>query len=277
MTHLRLTTAAAAMFLGLAGAAPAQDADTVVATVDGTEITLGHMIVLAERLPDQYLQLPDQELFDGILQQLIQQTALGATQEATRRTDLILENEERALLASDAIRALAEAAVTDEALEELYRTRYAEAEPEREFNAAHILVETEEEAQAIVTELEGGADFATLAREKSTGPSGPNGGDLGWFSAGMMVPEFETAVMALEPGAVSAPVQTQFGWHVIKLNEVRDKPIPTLDQVRPELADTLQQAAVEEAIDSATEGATIDRAEPGSIDAALLRNSSLLD
>jgi len=145
-----------------------------------------------------------------------------------------------------------------------------------EFNASHILVETEEEAQALIEALDGGADFAELAQEKSTGPSGPNGGQLGWFGPGMMVPEFENAVAGMEPGEVSAPVQTQFGWHVIKLNETRDQDIPELDEVRAELEAMVRNAAVEAEVDRLTGEADISRTEV-EVDPALIRQTDLLE
>ena len=126
-----------------------------------------------------------------------------------------------------------------------------------------------------MTELEGGADFATLAQERSTGPSGPNGGELGWFGTGQMVPEFENAVTGLEVGAVSDPVETQFGWHVVKLNESRDVPPPTLDQVRDDIVNQIRQTRVEERLAELRAAASpeilIDQ-----IDAAALRDDSLL-
>lgn len=270
---------ALALIVGLAAPVHAQDASTVVATVNGTEITLGHMITVRATLPEQYQQLPDDVLFDGILNQLIQQTTLAETRNGaeTMRMRVALENEKRAMLAAEAVEGIATEAVTDEALQAAYDEQFANAEQGTEFSAAHILVETEEEAQALITELEGGAEFAALAREKSTGPSGPNGGDLGWFSAGMMVQPFQDAVEALEVGKVSAPVQTQFGWHVIQLKETREKDAPTLDAVREQLSQSIQQEAVEASINALVEAASVDRMEKGEIDAALLRNTDLLD
>jgi len=275
MSKLRATTAALALLL--AGPALAQTADTVVATVNGTDITLGHMIVLQQRLPDQYKELPDQVLFDGILEQLIQQTALGSqVGELNKRAQLIMDNERRALLAGDVIDQKANGAVTDDALQAAYDAVYATAEGEMEYQASHILVETEDEAKALIGQLNGGADFATLAQEKSTGPSGPNGGALGWFGPGMMVPEFEQAVMALKVGEISPPVQTQFGWHVLILTDSRPKAAPSLDDVREELSDGIRQQAVEEMVRQATETAKITRPDSGTIDAAMLRNANLL-
>ena len=278
MNH-RTSWLAGAMALALGPAAlHAQDydADTVLARVGGTEITLGHMIVAKTTLPAQFRQLPDEVLFPGILDQLIQQVALAQSLEApTKATQLTIENQRTGLLAGEALGIAGEAAVTDAALQEAYAARYAEAEPTTEFNASHILVETEEKARELIAELEGGADFATLAQEHSTGPSGPNGGALGWFGPGMMVPEFEAAVVALEAGQISPPVQTQFGWHVVKLNETRLAEAPPLEEVREEIAAELQRAAVEARIAEVVEAAEIERLEV-EIDPAAISDMSLV-
>ncbi len=254
-------------------------ADTVVAIVNGEPITLGEMIATAETLPDQYRNLPDDVLFEGILNQLIQQTALSQALEAPepRRIPLSLKNERRLLRAGAQIERIAKDAVTDEAIRQAYEERYAKAEPSKEYNASHILVETKEEAEEIIQELEKGADFAGLAREKSTGPSGPNGGQLGWFGPGMMVKPFEDAVIALEPGQISEPVETQFGWHVIRLNETRLKDAPKLEDVREELRQEIERAAVEKAIKEIADKADVEKPGEGKIPPAALRDSSLID
>ena len=279
-TH-RLTTAAAALFLGLSGMAQAEnhaDADMVVATVNGTEITLGHMIVLKSRLPAQYQQLPPNVLFDGILDQLVQQSLLGqGVDSLSAGSRMTLENEERALRAAEAIQDLSLNATSDEALQAAYEATYGNVDPETEYNASHILVATEEEAQTIIADLEAGADFATTAQEKSTGPSGPRGGELGWFGQGAMVAPFEEAVIAMETGAISSPVQTQFGWHVIKLNETRLKSAPALEEVRGELMENVRMDAIEARVEELTAAADITRSTVDEVDPALLDDLSLLE
>ncbi|MFD0982170.1 peptidylprolyl isomerase [Tropicimonas aquimaris] len=259
--------------------AAAQDvtADTVVATVGGKDITLGHMIVARNALPPQYQQLEAQVLFQGVLDQLVQQTALAQSlgDEVTTATKLSIDNQTSGLLAGEALGKAIQAAVTEEAVQAAYDARFADAEPETEFRAAHILVETEDEAKALKQELDGGADFAALAREKSTGPSGPNGGDLGWFGKGMMVPEFEAAVIALEPGQISEPVQTQFGWHVVKLDETRLAEAPTLDEVRQELVAEIEGATIDAVVTEVMESAEVVRPEV-EIDPASINNLDLV-
>ena len=227
---------------GLAMAAPvaAQDitADTVVATVGKTDITLGHMIAMSQNLDEEQRRLPPEVIFQGVLERLIQQEAVSQTRtNLSRLSELYLENERRSLLAREAITDIAETiTVSPDEIERAYEARYQEDDPPREFNASHILLESEAEARDVLGELEAGADFAELAMERSAGPSGPNGGDLGWFGTGQMVPEFENAVAGLDKGQVSGPVQTQFGWHIIILNDVRDGSVPTFDDVQPSTA-----------------------------------------
>ncbi|WP_375260762.1 peptidylprolyl isomerase [Palleronia sp.] len=275
MRKLGTMTVAAMLAFGLP--AVAQDASTVVATVNGTDITLGHMIAMRERLPQQYQSLDDQTLFEGVLEQLIQQTALGDQADGlSRRGELVIENERRALAASEIIQRLADDAVTEEQVQEVYDTEYGGAEPTTEYNASHILVESESAAQDLIERLNAGEDFAELARAESTGPSGPSGGELGWFGQGTMVEPFEQAVQELEVGEVSEPVQTEFGWHVIKLNETREQSAPPLDEVRGEIEGQLQMQAVESIVSSAVEDAEASRPET-QVDPAAIRNDALLD
>jgi len=278
LTFLASLAVAASMALP----AVAQDEpnrDTVIATVNGTDITLGNMIVVRASLPEQYQNLPDEVLFKGILDQLIQQTALAETFEGDlpARVTLSLENETRSLTAGEVIEKLLGEPASEDAIKAAYDEQYANADQGEEYNASHILVETEDEAKAIKKELDDGADFATLAKEKSTGPSGPGGGSLGWFGAGMMVPPFEAAVAALEPGAVSDPVKTQFGWHVIKLNETRKAEAPTLESVREELDLQVRQTRVQTSIEELTAAANVDKSGAEGIDPAVLKNLDWLN
>ncbi|MEM7089955.1 MAG: peptidylprolyl isomerase [Pseudomonadota bacterium] len=259
LTFLPSLALAAVMALPLA-AETDPDASTVVARVNGDEITLGHVIATASALPAQYQQLENQVLYDFILEQLIQQHLLGQEQDELNTLNALrLENEARSLRAVQTVNALIDTVITDEAIQAAYDAQFADFAGEDEFDASHILVETEEEAQEIKAQLDDGADFAELAQQRSTGPSGPNGGALGWFGKGQMVPEFETAVLELEKGQVSDPVQTQFGWHVVMLNDTRTSEAPALDSVRADLAQTLQQEAVQARIDELTQQAQIDR------------------
>jgi len=264
--------------LALPGFAQETTADTVIATVNGVDITLGHMIATKTGLPDQYKSLPDDVLFEGILAQLIQQTVLSQALEGepSRTITLTLENERRSMRAGESLDAKISGAITDEALQAAYNARFADAEPTTEFNASHILVETEAEAQDIQKQLNEGADFAELAKEKSTGPSGANGGSLGWFGPGMMVKPFEDAVVAMKAGEISGPVQTQFGWHILILNESRLQDTPSLDSIKAELEAEIQQQIVEDIVKGLTEKAVVTRVEENSVDPSSLSDLSLI-
>lgn len=271
----------AAFAFAAAGMAGAEEptADTVIATVNGTDITLGHMIAMRESLPPQYLQLDDRTLFDGILDQIVQQEALADVAEADlrKRDTLALENQRRSYLSGVTLDETAKAAVTDEVVQALFDEKYSHAEPGKEYSAAHILVATEEEAKAIRAELDGGADFAAIATEKSTDRgSAAAGGDLGWFGVGMMVKPFEDAVIAMQKGEISGPVESQFGWHVIKLNDVRTAAKPTIEDVRTELEGELQGRAVEARVTELTSAAKVEKKVEG-IDPAILKNVALID
>lgn len=282
MSKLINKLSAGAIALMLALPAHAQDdltADSVIANVNGTEITLGHMLMVRASLPEQYQNLPNDVLWDGILDQIIQQTVLTQLKEGEdgRRITLALENERRSLQAAQVIEGIVAEAVTEEAVQEAYEQTYLQGDATKEFNASHILVTTREEAAEIVEEIKAGADFAEVAREKSTGPSGPNGGQLGWFGPGMMVPEFQVAVESMEVGAVSDPVQTQFGWHVITLNEKRIKEAPPLEAVRAEIENQISQTAVAQEIEAQTQAATITRTDKADIDVSILGSLDLLE
>lgn len=257
----------------------APTAATVIATVNGTDITLGHMIALAERLPAQYQTLPDDVLFKGILDQLVQQEMLmDSVQDAiTLRDDLNLQNDRRGYLSQQALVPVVTAAVTEAAIKAEYDARVAAIPPATEYHAAHILVDSEEKAKELKAQLDGGADFAELAKANSTDTgSGAQGGDLGWFGTGMMVKPFEDAVVAAEPGKVTAPVQSDFGWHLILVQETRPAAPPALEDLQDEIAQDLEQKAIEAKVGELTKAARIEKPGEG-IDPAILKNTTLID
>lgn len=252
--------------------------DTVVASVNGTDITLGHVIVAYTTLPAQFQQLEPSVLMGAIIDQLISQTALAQSfdGEPSRAAILSLENEERSLIAAEAVELVMAGDIPEGEVRAIYDERYAGGVAGEEYNASHILVETEDEAQTIVDDLAAGADFAETAREKSTGPSGPGGGELGWFGTGRMVPDFEAAVIALEVGQVSQPVQTQFGWHVIKLNDTRSLDAPKFEEVRADIELELRQEAVSNRVQELVDAADVVRPDISNVDPALVSNVELL-
>lgn len=279
-TSTRFATVTA-VFAALAMPATAQTAATVVARVGTTEITLGHAIMLRTQLPQQFAQVPDTTLFPAIIDQLIEQELLAQSRAGavTRTEQLMLDNETRNFLANAVLTEAAMAAVTDESIAvayEAYSAAYGAGEPVMEFHAAHILVTTEEARDQVVAALDEGREFAEVAAEFSIDGSAQQGGDLGWFAAGMMIPDFQAAVEALEAGQVSAPVQTRFGWHVIKLFETRNQSVPELATVRDELVSQIQREATRAVIDGLRAAASVENLAEG-LDPALLSQRALLD
>ncbi len=226
-------------------AAPATD--PVVGLVDGQAIHLSDISDAVKGLPDEYRGMPAPTLFPLLLDQLIDRKAVAIVarkqgldkdpavqREVARAEDAALQN---ALLSRD-ISPL----VTDAAVHARYDKDYKGKTGEEEVHAEHILVPTEDEAKSVIAELGKGADFAALAKQHSKDPGAANGGDLGWFKAGDMLPEFSAAAFALKPGQITqTPVKTRFGWHVIKLEERRMAPPPSFEQAHDELRQTMIQ------------------------------------
>ena len=274
---MRATVAVAALASPLA----AQDAptrDTVVATVNGTDITLGAVVLSIAQLPEQYRAAPPEFLYENVLNQLIQQQLLADTVEvAPARVALALANQERALLAGEAIDGLLPAATSEEALRAAYDANFTAENAATEYSAAHILVETEDEAKAVIERVNAGEAFADLAVELSKDPgSGTNGGDLGWFVPEMMVEPFGATVAAMEDGAVSEPVQTQFGWHVILRNESRQQPLPEFEAVKSQLQAQLEEEAIEARLAELNQAAEITRTDVTTFDSAVFGDISIL-
>lgn len=263
--------------LPFAAAAQDKGADTVVATVNDTPITLGEMIVMKQAASQdpQMAELGDGALYEIMLDQLIQQTAVADAGKENAGVRAQLEIQRRNTLAAAAITEVTKAQPTDQDIQAAYDKLFASAEPATEYSAAHILVDTEEKAKEVKAQLDGGADFGTLAEQSSTGPSGPNKGDLGWFSADQMVKPFADAVAAMEKGQVSDPVQTEFGWHVIKLNDTRLRDVPKLDDVRDQISQMVLRDKVQAEIQRLTGAAKVEKVE--GIDPALLNKTELLE
>lgn len=272
--------AAAALAAVLAAPARAEDptADTVLATVGDVSITLGDLIVTRDGLPDQYKTLPDDVLFSGLLDQLIQQEALAQSLgEGLSKKDMIaLAGMRRNYLSNVALGAGVADAVTEEKLQAAYDAKYKDAAPSIEYHASHILVDSEEKAKALLVEIQSGKPFADVAKANSTDGSAAGGGDLGWFGLGAMVKPFEDAVVAAKVGEVAGPVQTDFGWHLILVTETRNAAAPALEDVRGDLSTELQNKAIEAYVKSVTDAAKVTRSDV-SVDPALIQDMSLLD
>lgn len=264
--------------------APAQDAptaDTVLARVGDVDITLGQAIALRSQLPQQFAQVPDATLFPALVEQLIEQELLAQAHQdhLSYRDTVMLQNETRNFVANAALLEVANAAVTDESIQaayDAYAAQFAQGEPVTEYHAAHILVRDEAQRDAAVAALASGRDFADVAREFSVDGSAQQGGDLGWFGPGVMIPDFQAAVEALQPGQVSDPVHTRFGWHIIKLMETRIASVPPLDQVRDDLVTQIQRQATRAYIDQLRAAGTFENLSEG-IDPGVLSQTTLLD
>jgi len=234
----------------------------VIATVNGSPITRQVLDVYKQQRAAKGIS-PDTSDDAAVLNELVALELMS--QEAVNsgaRTDPVvsatLDQLDRSTLAGAAIKSFI---TSNEASDEELRSAYdtGVGKPGKEFNARHILVETEQEAKDIIVMLDDGGDFAELAKEKSTGPSGPNGGELGWFGAGQMVKPFADAAAALEKGSYTKePVQTQFGWHVIRLEDSREGTPPPFDDVKERLKIMLANQKLQQHIEQIKASATID-------------------
>lgn len=240
----------------------------VLASVNGTAITQPVFDVYMDIRKTQKPGISahrDEVLEELISLELMRQEGIDKGLDTQTAVIATLDQQQRTVLASAAIKDfLASNPVSDESVKELYDNNIGKAG--MEYNARHILVKTQEDAAEIIKQLDGGADFEALAREKSTGPSGKNGGKLGWFAPGQMVKPFSDATAQLEKGAyTSEPVQTQFGWHVILLEDTRESTPPAFDDVKDRLklaaANQLLQAHIQQLRASASVEITASTAE----------------
>ena len=247
--------------------AMAQDA-TVVATINGEPVTEADIALAENDLDPQFDKLPADQRRTAALSALIEIRLLagesrkeGVADDADfkKRIEFLTQ---RALHSAYVENHVA-SQVTDEAVRARYDKEIANTPPVNEIKASHILVKTEEEARAIIKALDEGADFAELAKEKSTDGAAANGGDLGFFGPGRMVPEFEKAAFALEVGAYSKePVQTQFGYHVIMVTDKRVQQPPAFEQVKDQVRSLLFRELYFEAVSKLREGAEIEISDP---------------
>jgi len=243
----------------------AAEEDPVVAKVNGIEITRSEVMRSRSQLPAQYQQIPLEAILPNLIDSIIDGYLASQYAEDHKYRELDVFKQESARVERQILQSLAlsreiQSKVTDEAIKARYDKTIASSGGVDEIHARHILVKTEDEAKAIIGELDKGGDFAALAKKKSTGPSGPTGGDLGFFAAGQMVPEFEKAAFALKKGAyTSQPVKTQFGFHVIKLEDRRKGKPPTLEESNAQLRSTLSQEAGSAFIKKLRVGAKIEK------------------
>lgn len=242
--------------------------ETVIVRIGDEEITEGDLQAATADLGSQFGQLPPEQQRLAVLAALIDIKALA--QEAEKAG---LENDPAiaARIAFLRERALHNAyfekngvsGITDDELKARYDAEVAATPAVDEIHARHILVPTKEEAEAAIKELDEGKDFDEVAKEKSTGPSGPQGGDLGFFGPGQMVPAFETAAFALEPGTYTKePVQTQFGWHVIQVLEKRKQQPPAFDDVKDQVRQLVMREKYIAMVQKARDELKVDYVDP---------------
>jgi peptidyl-prolyl cis-trans isomerase C len=262
-------TVVALCTLTISAAALGQEAspgdDPVVATVDGTQVHRGEIEAAARGLPDQMRQMPIQMLYGMLLDRVIDFRLLA--NEAERQNvdedpaaEAALAQARAAVLREFLVQQTIEQGLTEEKLRALYEEKKAEdGFAQGQVHVRHILVQSEDEAKAAIEEIEGGADFAEVAKEHSVDASAPSGGDLGFISRDQVVPEFAEAAFALEAGETSAvPVQTQFGWHVIDVVERRNVE-PSYDETAPQLRQELAREIVTALVENLRSDAEIER------------------
>jgi peptidyl-prolyl cis-trans isomerase C len=259
-----LLMAAAFACLALSPAAAADD--PVVARVNGVEIKQSDLDYAASDLGPRLANFSAEDRKKVLLQYLIETELIAAA----GRTDNLDKSEnfpgrmkyyERRALRDAYFDLKIYQAVTDAEAKKIYDEKIGQVKPEQEVHARHILVETEDEAKEIAERLKKGEDFATLAKEKSKDPAA-EGGDLGFFTRGQMVKPFEEAAFALDIGQISDPVQSPFGWHIIKVEEKRDQPLPSFDQVKDGIIAQLVQIKAQEVVGSLRKAATVEVVDP---------------
>ncbi len=256
--------AALCCLAGLAAAAP-PPADPVVARVDGSDIHLSDVQEALQSLPADYRNMPQQALTTALVDQLIDRKAVSvmARKQGLDKDPAVQRQMARAqeeALQSALFHREVGPLVTDQAVRARYDRDFAGKPGEPEVHARHILVGSEAEADAIIAELKKGGDFAAIAKARSSDPGAAQGGDLGWFKKGDMLPEFSEAAFALKPGEVSdKPVHTSYGWHVIQVEERRTAPPPSFDQVREELRNKMIQEGVQKLLASARAATKVEK------------------
>jgi len=253
-----------------APAAPVKPApETVVATIDGQNVTQADLDLAEQDLAQQFAQLPPEQKRAAALSAVIE-IRLMANEAKTKGLDKDPEFVKRLAFLSDramhsrVIDKEVAATITDAEIRAAYDKQVAATPPANEVRARHILVKTKEEAQAIVKDLDAGKKFEDIAKEKSTDAgSGANGGDLGYFAAGQMVPEFEKAAFALEPGSYTKePVQSQFGFHIIKLEDKRQQQPPAFDEVKDQFRSAVLRDKYFTLVKQLRGAAKVDIADP---------------
>ncbi len=246
------------------GALYAQDSDPVVARANGVDIHESELAFAEEEIGGNMPTMPAQQKRDYLITYLADVVVLSQAadkQKLSERADIKrrLTFDHNRLLMEALLQDTGRAALSDAALHKVYDEAIKQMPNEEEVRARHILVPTEDEAKAILAELKKGADFATLAKQKSKDPGAAEGGDLGYFTKDQMVPAFAEVAFKLDKGQISDPVKTQFGWHIIKVEDKRVKPTPTFDQVKGQLETYVAHRAQAALVEKLRSAANIER------------------
>ena len=266
-SHGLIAPCLVAAFLFAAPLARAQD-DPVVARVNGTEIRQSDLAVIDEDVGAQQTAQMDAAAKRDYLVSLLSDMILVAQAAEAKKVQDGADFKRRLALArtkllmEQYLQAESKAAVTDAAMRKVYDEAIGQMKKEPEVRARHILVETEDEAKAIVAELKKGSDFAELAKSKSKDPGSAEGGDLGYFTKDQMVPEFSEVAFKLDKGALSDPVKSQFGWHVIKVEDKRERQPPEFDKVKDQLETFITRRSQVELITKLRTEAKIEKVTP---------------
>ena len=237
----------------------ALSADTPFVEVNGKIIKFGSAIIAFSKLQQRNMNFDKNTIFSQIVQQLVNEELLSQKiDKENKLTLLALEHEKRSAKAAQMVSKILKNFPNDELVKSAYQNLTNEFKGSLEYNASHILVKEEGQAKTIRKDISNGKNFEALAKEHSIGPSGKNGGNLNWFDLGSMVPEFSTALMVLSEGDISQPVQTKFGWHLIKLNKTREKKIPEFQEIKAQLVQNLRQKKINDYLNSLTENSEIN-------------------
>jgi len=254
----------AALLSAPVGSSFAQDSDPVVARVNGVDIRQSDIAFAEEEIGGNMPNMAPEQKRDYLINYLVDVTVLSQAAEQQKLADRPevkhrLTFDHNRLLMESLLQDAGRAALSDAAEHQVYDEAIKQAKSEEEVHARHILVPTEDEAKAILVQLKGGADFATLAKEKSKDPGAADGGDLGYFTKEQMVPEFAEVAFKLDKGQLSDPVKTQFGWHVIKVEDKRMKPTPTFDQVKGQIENFVAHRAQAQLVEKLRSAANVER------------------
>jgi peptidyl-prolyl cis-trans isomerase C len=248
----------------LAGGPVRADDNPVLAKVNGAEIRQSDVALAEEELGPSLSQMDPATKSENVLGFLIDMKIVAKAAEEKKIADREdfknrLAFARNRLLMDNLLAVEGKAATTDEAMKKVYEEASKQITGEQEVHARHILVETEDDAKAVEEELKKGADFAELAKKKSKDPGASDGGDLGFFTKDQMVPEFSTVAFALEPGKISDPVKSQFGWHIIKVEEKRNRKAPDFEQVKSQIETYVTRKAQADFVAKLRDTAKVER------------------